>query len=209
MENISKLNKNNCTGCRMCEQICPVNAIKMIENKEGFIEPVIDKTKCINCGLCSKRCPQLNEIKREDYKMEVYAAKNKNIEEQKSSSSGGVFSVLANYVLENNGIVFGCAFNDNLIAEHIGIEDKNELYKLRGSKYVQSNTKNTFKDVKENLENSRMVLYSGTPCQIAGLKQFLGKEYDNLYTVDLVCHGVPSPKLFKKLFLYSRSSQTM
>lgn len=199
MNNISVLNKKNCTGCRMCEQICPVNAIRTVENNEGFIEPIIDEEKCINCGLCAKRCPQLNdlEIKKLE-KVETYAAKNKNVNEQKVSSSGGVFSNLANYVLENNGIVYGAAFNDELEIEHIGINNKNDLEKLRGSKYVQSNTKHTFKEVKENLENDIIVLYSGTPCQIAGLKTFLGKEYKKLITVDLICHGVPSPKLFNK-----------
>lgn len=203
MKNINELDKNNCTGCRMCEQICPVKAIEMVENKEGFIEPKVNEEKCINCGLCFKRCPQLNDVKNNRLdEIKVYAAKNKNIEEQKESSSGGIFSILANYVLENNGIVYGCAFNSNLIAEQISIESKEELYKLRGSKYVQSNTQNTFTEAKKDLENNRLVLYSGTPCQIAGLKAFLNKDYDNLITVDLVCHGVPSPKLFKKYLEY-------
>lgn len=203
MNNISILNKKNCTGCRMCEQICPVNAIKMIENEEGFIEPTVDEKKCINCGICSKKCPQLNDI---EYKrlenLEVYAAKNRNIDEQKKSSSGGVFSAIANYVLENEGIVYGCAFNKEFVAEHIGIQKKNELYKLKGSKYVQSNTMDTFNNVKEYLNKNKIVAYSGTPCQIAGLKNFLGKEYENLITIDLLCHGVPSPKTFKEYIKY-------
>ena len=199
MYNISILNKNNCTGCRMCEQICPVKAVKMIENKEGFIEPFIDNEKCINCGLCAKRCPQLNRVENDRLEnIEVYAAKNKNVDEQKESSSGGIFSILAQYVLENSGIVYGCAFNEEIVAEHIGIKSKEDLAKLRGSKYVQSNTKHTFQEVKKYLEEGKLVLYSGTPCQIAGLKAFLGKEYKKLLTVDLVCHGVPSPKLFNK-----------
>ena len=199
MANISILDKKNCTGCRTCEQICPFNAIKMVENKEGFIEPLIIKEKCTNCSVCSKICPQLNDvqIKRLE-KIEAYAGKNRNTEIQKQSSSGGIFSALAEYVLDNNGVVYGCAFNENMNAEHIRIETKEELYKLRGSKYIQSNTKNTFKDAKNQLEKSKMVLYSGTPCQIAGLIAFLGKEYANLVTIDLVCHGVPSPKLFEK-----------
>ncbi len=199
MENISELDKNNCTGCRMCEQICPVKAIEFVENEEGFIEPKVNEKKCINCGLCFKRCPQLNDIKNNRLdEIKVYAAKNKNAEEQKESSSGGIFSILANYVLENNGIVYGCAFNSNLVAEQIAIKSKEELYKLRGSKYVQSNTQNTFTEAKKDLDNNKLVLYSGTPCQIAGLKAFLDKDYENLITIDLVCHGVPSPKLWKK-----------
>ena len=198
MKNILELDKKSCTGCRMCEQICPVKAIKMVENNEGFIEPVVDNNKCINCGLCAKRCPQLNNILDENSRtIEVYAAKNKNIEEQKTSSSGGIFSVLSNYVLDKNGKVYGCTLDENLTVKHIGISNKAELDKIKGSKYVQSNTENTFKEVKEDLRNDKLVLYSGTPCQIAGLKAFLGKEYNNLITVDLVCHGVPSPKLFK------------
>ena len=199
MENINKLDKNNCTGCRMCEQICPVKAIEMIENKEGFIEPRVNEDKCINCGLCFKRCPQLNDVKNNRLdEIKVYAAKNKNVKQQKESYSGGIFSILANYVLENKGIVYGCAFNSNLVAEHIAIKSKEELYKLRGSKYIQSNTQNTFSEARNDLNNDKLVLYSGTPCQIAGLKAFLDKDYDNLITVDLVCHGVPSPKLWKK-----------
>ena len=198
-DNIEILNKDNCTGCRMCEQICPVKAIHIRENKEGFIEPVVDDKACINCGLCSNRCPQLNDVSSKRLeKVEAYAAKNKDKQEQIQSSSGGIFSVIANYVLENNGIVYGAAYNSKLEVEHIGIENKNELFKLRGSKYVQSNVRNTYKEAKENLDNGKLVLYTGTPCQIAGLKNFLGKEYDNLILVDLVCHGVPSPKLFKK-----------
>ena len=199
--NISKLNKNKCTGCRMCEQLCPVNAIDMVENKEGFIEPRLNESKCINCGVCAKRCPQLNDINFYNDHLsneEVYAAKNKNRDEQLVSSSGGIFSVIANYVLENNGVVYGATFNDKMEVEHIGINNKNDIEKLRQSKYVQSNTRNTFKEVKTNLNNAKLVLYTGTPCQIAGLKSFLENEYDNLITVDIVCHGVPSPKLFKK-----------
>ncbi len=203
MKNIGELAKNNCTGCRMCEQLCPVKAINMIENEEGFIEPQVDKEKCIDCGLCFKRCPQLNNVKNNKLdNVKVYAAKNRNVEEQKKSSSGGIFSALANYVLENKGKVYGCAFNSRLVAEHIAIKTKEELYKLRGSKYVQSNTKNTFTEVKRDLDIDKLVLYSGTSCQIAGLKAFLNKDYNNLITVDLVCHGVPSPKLFKKYIEY-------
>ncbi len=110
----------------------------------------------------------------------------------------GIFSVIANFILDKDGVVYGCAFNDDLVAEHIRIDDKSDLYKLRGSKYVQSNTKNTFIEVKEDLLNGKYVLYSGTPCQVAGLKAYIGKEYEKLITIDLVCHGVPSPKLFKK-----------
>lgn len=189
-----------CTGCRMCVQICPVKAIDMKENEEGFFEPIINKEKCIKCGLCFKRCPQLNDVKvgKKINSHKVFAMKNKNTEEQKNSSSGGVFSVLARYVLENNGAVYGACFDEKLKLEHIRIDKQENLYKLRGSKYLQSNTKNTFELVKNDLNKGVKVLYVGTPCQIAGLKNYLGKDYEELLLVDLVCHGVPSQKLFDK-----------
>lgn len=198
---IDLLNKHyKCTGCRMCAQICPLNAIDMKENEEGFLEPIINKEKCIKCGLCFKRCPQLNEIKigEKVNSPKAFAVKNKNLEEQKKSSSGGIFSVLAKYVLENNGVVYGASFDEKFKLEHIRIDKKEDLYKLRGSKYLQSNTKNTFELAKKDLNNGVKVLYVGTPCQIAGLKNYLGKDYEDLLLVDLVCHGVPSQKLFDK-----------
>ena len=200
MKNIDEMDKKKCCGCRACEQVCPKHAIKMIENEEGFFEPRIDKALCVDCGLCIKKCAQCNDIGnyRKMNQSKVFAAKNKNKEEQSQSSSGGVFSVIANYIIENNGIVYGCVFNEHMEAEHIGIENKEDLVKLRGSKYVQSNTQCTYSEVKKYLENGSYVLYSGTPCQIAGLRLFLGEEYGNLITIDLLCHGVPSEKIFKK-----------
>ena len=197
--NVGEMLENKCYGCRACEQICPKNAIQMIENEEGFLVPKVDEKKCIKCKLCVLKCPHYN-IKnlKTNNNIATYAAKTKNPIEQKQSSSGGIFPVIARYILEQNGVVFGCGLNNNIMAEHIAIYEKEELERLKGSKYVQSNTKNTFKNVKELLEQNKKVLYSGTPCQIAGLKTFLNKEYENLYTIDLVCHGVPSPKLFQK-----------
>ena len=198
---IDLLNKHyKCTGCRMCVQICPVKAIDMKENEEGFLEPIINKEKCIKCSLCFKRCPQLNdvEILEKNDRPQVLAVKNKNIEEQKKSSSGGIFSVLARYVLENNGAVYGACFDEEFKLKHIRIDKQESLYKLRGSKYLQSNIKNTFELVKNDLNNGVKVLYVGTPCQIAGLKNYLGKDYEDLLLIDLVCHGVPSQKLFDK-----------
>ena len=150
--------------------------------------------------MCFKRCPQLNDVKIEK-KINIskaFAVKNKNLEEQKKSSSGGIFSVLARYVLKNNGVVYGAAFNENFKLEHIRIDKQESLYKLMGSKYLQSNTQNTFELVKKDLNDGVNVLYVGTPCQIAGLRSYLGKDYEDLLLVDLVCHGVPSQKLFDK-----------
>ena len=208
MENISSISKDKCTGCGMCLQICPVNAIKMVANKEGFLEPKINKNKCTNCGLCYKKCPAVNKIniKRLD-KPIVYAAKTTDDKLLKNSSSGGIFSIIAKYVLTNQGTVYGCAFDSELKANHIKITKEEDLSKLRGSKYVQSDTKNTFKEVKKDLSLKKLVLYSGTPCQIAGLVKFLGKNYDNLILVDFVCHGVPSQKLFQKYIKYLEDKQ--
>lgn len=195
INNIADMEKNTCCGCRACEQICPKKAIFMVENKEGFLEPQIDMDKCIKCGLCVKKCPQMNELPKEEEFGKVYAAKN--IKEQLTSSSGGIFSTIAKKVLDEKGIVFGAAYNDNNEVQHTCISDVKDLKKLKGSKYVQSDTKNTFSEAKKYLECGKKVLYVGTPCQIAGLNSFLGKQYNNLLTVDFVCHGVPSPKLFK------------
>lgn len=203
MNTIEELDKKECCGCSSCVQKCPASAISMVSNEEGFLYPLIDKEKCINCGLCSKVCPQLKEIKKQEEEYpKAYAMYNKNEEELLKSSSGGIFSCLANYVLENGGAVFGAAYDDELNVNHIKIESKEDLNKLRSSKYVQSNINNTYKEAEKLLKENRMVLFSGTPCQISGLNSFLLKKYDNLITCDLVCHGVPSNKLFKKYLNY-------
>lgn len=190
--------KKKCTGCRMCEQICPKGAIKISENKEGFLEPIVDKKKCINCGLCLRRCPQHNDIINRNVPIKCYAAKNKNKIELINGSSGSIFAIIANYVLESNGEVYGATFQKDLKVKTTMANDKEKLNELMGSKYIQSDTNSTFKQVKLSLEKNVLVLYVGTPCQIAGLKSFLNKEYENLITIDLVCHGVPSNKLFQK-----------
>ena len=189
--------KDNCTGCTACENICPKKCISMIEDKYGFKYPEINEKECIDCNLCKKVCPIINKVQysKNSY---VYAIINKNDEVRKESSSGGFFSVVAEYVLDQKGIVFGAAYNDKYEVEHIGIESKNDIYMLRGAKYVQSNLENTFQFVKKELLKKRIVLFSGTGCQVSGLKKYLQKEYDNLICMDLVCHGVPSPKIWKK-----------
>lgn len=203
MDTIEIVKKNECCGCGSCMQKCPKNAISMIEDKEGFLIPVINKELCVNCGICTKVCPQLKEkIKpKEDYP-QAYAIYNKNAEELLKSSSGGMFSVIANYVLDNKGIVFGAAYNDDNEVNHIYVENKEDLQKLRNSKYVQSNINNTYKEVEKNLKENRLTLFTGTPCQVAGLKAYLMKEYENLILVDIVCHGVPNQKVFKKYLEY-------
>ncbi len=195
--------KENCCGCFACFNVCPKSAIEMKEDKYGFKYPVIDKEKCINCGLCDKMCPILNksEIKNEP---QAYACVNKNEEVRLQSSSGGMFSAIAEYILNNNGVVFGAGFDDEFNVKHICIENREELWKLRTSKYVQSYIGNTYKQAKAFLENKRIVLFTGTPCQIEGLYAFLGKNYENLFTQDLICHGVPSPKVWDKYKEYRK-----
>ncbi|OQA31896.1 MAG: F(420)H(2) dehydrogenase subunit F [archaeon ADurb.Bin336] len=193
--------KNTCTGCFACYNICPTNAISMRLNKEGFLYPEIDKEKCINCGLCEKVCPVLNKIKNNNLKPKiVFAAKSKNQLIQKNSSSGGIFSELANYILDRKGVVFGVTFKNNK-TKHICIKNKDELEKIRGSKYLQSYINYSFKDVEKNLVDKKDVLFSGTPCQISGLKEYLKlrkTDDQNLFLIDVVCHGVPSYKIFKE-----------
>lgn len=190
--------KEKCCGCRACFNICPVNAITMEEDEKGFSYPKIDDKKCIKCNLCEKCCPILKKTSDINMLPNAYACRNKNINIRLQSSSGGIFTLLAEKVIEQNGFVFGAGFDKEFNVIHQKIKTKEEIAKLRGSKYVQSNTGNTFKEVKEILENQQTVLYTGTPCQIEGLKKFLGKDYENLLTQDIICHGVPSPKVWKK-----------
>lgn len=189
--------KKQCTGCSACYSICPQNAIIMQENEEGFLYPKINQSLCINCGLCKKVCPSLNYKFNNKEKPECYAAMA-NDEIRKISSSGGAFTVFANYILSKNGIVCGATYNDNMNVEHIIIDNINDLKKMNGSKYVQSNINNCYKQIKEYLLQDKFVLFSGCPCQVAGLTNYLGKQYDKLLTLDLICHGVPSPLVFKK-----------
>lgn len=197
---VNILNKKDCSGCRACKQICPKNAIKMIEDTEGFWYPAVDKEICINCNLCNKVCHIENEnINRDSFnKPLAYAAWNKDEEERKIASSGGSFEAISEYIFSLGGIVCGVGFDENLNVIHKFAKNKVELNEFKGSKYVQSNTNETFSKTKIYLEEGKVVLYTGTPCQISGLRSFLQKEYENLYTCDLVCHGVPSPKVYRK-----------
>lgn len=193
---IKILNKKDCTGCRACEQICPVKAISMKEDDEGFITPKVDEERCIKCGLCKKTCGQIdrfyNKNNLEERKFLGVRPKEKEI--AKNSTSGGIAYLISKMVIEENGIVFGSAYDENLMPYQKYVKDKKELQQLRGSKYVTSDTKKTFSQVKEFLEEGKKILYIGVPCQIGGLK----KDYENLYTIDIICHGVPSQKIFKK-----------
>lgn len=197
MSNISELDWKKCLSCRSCLQICPTNSIEMQENSEGFFYPQINTT-CIDCGLCKNHCPIITPVSRKAYNKQYYGLKLRNKANLLQSTSGGVFQGCANYIISQNGIVYGCAYDENLNANIVRIEDIADMSKLYGSKYIASNTQNTFLQVRDDLQSGRNVLYSGTPCQIAGLKSFLRKDYENLYTLDLICHGTPSQKLFTK-----------
>ncbi len=189
--------KEECCGCTACKNICPVNAIEMKEDKEGFLYPIINEEKCIKCELCKKVCPVLN-IKNETKEQHAYIFQNANDDVRRQSTSGGAFSAIAEEIINKNGIVYGVIFDKDFNVIHKGIENKEELYKFRNSKYVQSNLNNVFKEVKENLEKDRWVCFSGTSCQIEGLKNFLRKQYEKLLLVDVVCRAVPSPLIWKK-----------
>lgn len=188
-------NKKECTGCSACMNACAKGAITMITDNEGFLQPDINTDKCVECGLCRKVCPVLSPLKRELTNQKVYAFID--YKDRKKSSSGGAFSFFARKVLSEGGVVFGATIDESLQVYHIGIEDAEELYKLRGSKYVQSKIGTIYKDVHRELLSDRKVLFVGTPCQIAGLYGYLGKRWDNrLITLDIVCHGVPNQKVF-------------
>lgn len=191
--------KSKCCGCGACMQKCPQNCISMKEDNEGFLYPDINENACIKCGLCEKVCPVINNIEKNIEKIPMaYAVYAKDNMIREDSSSGGMFTLLAEKVLEKKGIVFGAAFDDKWQVKHIAIDDANKLYLLRGSKYLQSKIEDTFIQVKNALNKGKEVLFSGTECQIVALKKFLGKEYCNLITVGVLCHGVPSPKVWKK-----------
>lgn len=190
-----------CCGCHACYNICPKHAIKMVEDDKGFKYPKIDKAKCINCELCKKVCPVLKNINTKN-NIKSYACYNLNNKERMNSSSGGIFILLAKEILKKDGVVFGAYLNDKFKVEHTMITDEKDLYKLMGSKYVQSTIGYIYKEVKEKLQQDKYVLFTGTPCQIEGLKSYLMKDYDKLYTQDIICHGVPSPLVWEKYKKY-------
>lgn len=188
--------KQDCCGCSACVQRCPKQCILLHEDEEGFLYPKVEQEICIDCGLCEKVCPVLHQAE-ERVPLEVYAAKNPNEQIRMESSSGGIFTQLAEQTIDSGGVVFGVKWNEHFEAVHAYTETKEDLAAFRGSKYVQSQVGETFKQAEQFLKQGRQVLFSGVPCQIAGLKKFLKKEYDNLLSVDIICHGSPSPGVFR------------
>lgn len=190
-------NKKDCCGCHACYNACPVNAIVMKSDEEGFIYPWVQNDICIHCDKCKKVCPAVNPP--EDNPFEIaYGCYSKNMDELMHSSSGGLFSVLSRYILSEGGIVCGAAFDEEQMVFHFVAENEMGLQKLKETKYVQSRIGNAYQHIDKVLKENKKVLFSGTPCQIAGLNSFLGKGYEQLYCIDLICHGVPSPTVWKK-----------
>ena len=195
---VIKEDKSLCCGCSACSSICPRQCISMQPDEEGFLYPHVDKTICIDCGLCEKVCPFLADASDERPPILTFAAKNFNEDVRFTSSSGGLFTLFADKTINDGGIVFGAQFDDNWNVVHGEATTIDGLIKFRGSKYVQSNIGDSFLKAKEYLKQGRKVLFSGTSCQIMGLKRYLGKDYPNLFTIDIICHGVPSPAVWKK-----------
>lgn len=196
-KSITGVMEKECCGCGSCSQICPKGSILMERNPRGFLVPVVNEQTCIECGLCRKSCPEIEKNKYNSV-IRSYAAVSKDSNLMNRSTSGGIFGEIAKCVIMQSGIVYGCAWDKNMLVAHRGIEKIEDLEYIQQSKYIQSNTKNTFKEVKTYLMNDRIVLYSGTGCQIAGLKRYLKKDYNNLITVEVACHGVPAPGLFQE-----------
>lgn len=195
--------KKDCTGCYACSNVCPVNCINMKKDEEGFWYPKVDYNICTECGLCIKVCPIINKTVVQNIPI-AYACINKDEGIRAESSSGGIFTIIAEVVLDNGGIVFGAEFDNDFNVIHNYVEHKKELYRFRGSKYVQSKIGDTYKQVRDFLECGKQVLFCGTPCQVAGLKTYLRHKHDNLLCLDIICHGVPSPDVWLKYLSYQK-----
>ena len=183
-----------CTGCQACRVACPTNAITMQENEKGNIYPVVDELKCINCNKCARICPELTPVKLHNKQEKVLAIWINESKERKYSTSGGASYIMARTIIERGGYFCGAVYNDGG-AEHSICNNIDELYRFQGSKYVHSNVKDVYKEVEILLKDGKEVLFTGTPCQVAALRSYLGKEYDKLYCIDIVCHGVPNKKV--------------
>lgn len=197
MSRIELVDSDKCTGCAACASACPTHSITMKEDKEGFLQPRIDKKTCIGCHKCQKTCPIINKESESKGETKAYAAINKDDSVRAKSSSGGIFHALAKWTIEQKGVVFGARFDEKWEVMHDYCETLEGIIPFMGSKYVQSRIGDTYRQARNFLEQGRWVLFSGTPCQLAGLRAFLGKQYERLIQVDLICHGVPSPSVWR------------
>lgn len=197
---IEQIDKQQCTGCGLCAEKCPEKCISMLEDKEGFRFPKIDTTQCVSCGLCLHLCLTTSSASQLYNKAErcYYCGIIKDKEILLKSSSGGIFGVLASYIINIGGYVCGCIYNGDLEAVHVLSNQKQDIERMFGSKYVQSRAEHCFLEIQDHLEAKDTIMFTGTACQIAALRLYVGKEYPNLYCVEILCHGVPSPGLFRK-----------
>lgn len=203
--------KEDCCGCRTCEKVCPKEAIQMEADDCGFLYPKIDSEKCVDCGLCLKKCAfQSGYKKRKEFDpYYAYGVRHKDERALMNSRSGGAFTAISNAIFRKRGIVYGAGFDSDrkpFYIKHMAATTKEERNALRGSKYVQSDLNDVFPEIKAKLEKGKTVLFSGTGCQVGALYAYLPKEYENLYTIDIICHGVPSPKLWED-FLHMREKE--
>lgn len=187
-----------CTGCSACANSCPKKCIQMKKDRYGFYYPRVQSSECVKCGICKKICPVSTEIKKCKDLPIGYAVISKNDKLRENSSSGGAFSELAKIIIEQNGIVYGAAYNEKFEVCHVGINNEKDLWRLQGAKYSESYLGTTFKKILADLKNEKYVLFSGTPCQVAGLKSFLKKDFEKLICVDFICHGIPSSDSWDK-----------
>ena len=190
--------KKDCCGCGACMNACPHKCIDMVPDEEGFLYPFVDATKCVNCNLCEKVCPIINVKPDKPFAQTAYVMQHKDEQVRRESTAGGAFTAIAEWVIQQGGIAFGASYDADFMVEHSYAESLEELSKFRNSKYVQSNTRDTYQKVKEYLRQGRWVCFSGTPCQVEGLNTYLGKKYEKLIAVDVVCHGIPSPLAWRK-----------
>lgn len=201
---IEIINKTDCCGCTACANICPRGAITMEPDFEGFLYPRVQKDKCVECGLCQKACPVLNKPEKKGDFLQSMVLRVKREDVLKNSTSGGFTTPLAEWVLEQGGAVCAATYDQNFKVVHAIIHTPEAIVRSRGSKYVQSGLGDCFDQVKGLLKQDRLVCFVGTTCQVSGLKAYLGKEYDKLICVDLVCHGTPSPKLWEKYLAFQK-----
>lgn len=199
--------KKDCCGCTACAAVCPKQCIEMESDNEGFCYPRVDTAKCIYCGACERVCPIRNQRKEVHVPQKAYLVQHKDKQVRIDSSAGGAFTAIATYVLAKGGAVFGAAYDENFQVRHTYVENTDELRKFRNSKYVQSDMGDCFRQVRDFLRSGRWVCFSGTPCQIEGLSRFLGRLYENLVLVDVVCHGIPSPLVWNKYLEYQKVSE--